>query len=307
MTRSRTARLLVAVVLFAPLSAPLPRGLEAAELTYQLVDNWAQLPAGTKWGTMTAVDVDSKGAIYVLQRSEPSQVMVFDSTGKWLRSWGNGMFKTAHGLRIDREDNVWVTERELHQVFKFSPDGRLLLALGKKGVPGDNNSTDAFNGPSDLVFGRNGDVFVSDGESTNTRVVTFSKNGTFIRFWGTKGSGPGQLDVPHSIVMDSNERLYVADRANKRVQMFESDGRYVGQMTNVGQPYGLAMTKDNILFVADGSQGNEKVTIVDPKTRQVLGSILDGMVGAHMLSVDAGGNLYVAEVRGESVKKFVKK
>jgi streptogramin lyase len=282
-----------------------PQSQPHSEPTYQLVQNWAQLPAGTKWETMTGVDIDSHGTVYVFQRGEPSKVMAFDSKGKLLRSWGDKMFPSAHGLRVDRQDNVWVTDRGLHQVMKFSPDGKLLLTLGKKGVAGDNNSTDALNGPSDVVIARNGDIFVSDGESTNTRIVKFSKDRKFIKFWGTKGAGPGQLDVPHSIVMDSKGRLFVADRTNKRIEIFDQDGKYLSEMTNAGTPYGLFMTKNDVLYVVDGSQGNDNLTIVDTKDQKILGRV-GGLAGPHMLSVDLSGNIYVAEVRGASVKKFRK-
>lgn len=281
---------------------------DQATLSYQQVAAWAQLPPGVKWGRMTAVDVDSKGTVYVLQRSDPSKVMAFDSGGKLLRTWGEGRFPEAHGLRIDHDDNVWITERAEHQVLKFTPDGRPLLALGQKGVAGDNNSVDKFNGPSDLVFAPNGDFFVSDGESTNSRVIQFSKDGKWRRFWGTKGSGPGQLEVPHSIAMDSKGRLYVANRTNKRIEVFEQDGTYLSQITSAGTPYGLFMTKDDLLYVVDGTQGNpdEFLTIVDSKTGRVLGQI-HGLTGPHMVSVNGRGDIFVSEVRGESVKKFVRR
>jgi DNA-binding beta-propeller fold protein YncE len=278
----------------------------AAEARYEAVENWAQLPPGTKWETTSAVDIDSKGNVFVFQRGEPSKVIVFDSKGKFLRSWGEKMFPSAHGLRIDRQDNVWVTDRGLHQVLKFTPEGKLLLELGRKGVAGDNNSTDALNGPSDVVLASNGTIFVSDGESPNTRVVKFSKEGKFIKFWGSKGSGPGQFDVPHSIVMDSKGRLYVADRTNKRVQVFDQEGNYISQMTNAGTPYGLFMAKNDILYVSDGTQGQEHVTILDTKDDNVLGEF-GGLKGPHMLTVDSAGAIYVAEVAGASVKKFVKR
>lgn len=280
--------------------------VRAEGTAYQQVDNWAQLPAGTKWEAMSAVDIDSKGTVYVFQRGEPSKVMAFDSKGKFLRSWGDRTFPSAHGLRVDRQGNVWVTDRGLHQVLKFTSDGTLLMALGTKGVAGDNTSTDALNGPSDLVIGPNGDIFVSDGESTNTRIVKYSKDGKFVKFWGTKGSGPGQLDVPHSIAMDSKGRLYVANRSNKRIEIFDQDGKYLDVMTNVGMPYGLYMTKDDVLYVTDGSQGKEDLTIVNTKDQKILGHI-GGLSGPHMLAVDANGAVYVAEVRGAAIKKFVKK
>ena len=278
----------------------------SAPSTYRQIDNWAHLPAGTKWGAMTAVDIDAQGSVYALQR-EPGQVMVFDANGKLLRSWGDGLFTQAHGLRVDRQGNVWVTDRGSHQVLKFSPDGKLLLALGKKGVAGDNTSTDALNGPSDLVFAPNGDIYVSDGESTNARVVKYSNDGHFVKFWGNKGSGPGELNVPHSIAMDTAGRVYVANRSNKRIEVFDQDGRFLDQITSAGTPYGLFMTKDDVLYVVDGTQGNpdEFLTIVDTKSRSILGQI-HGLTGPHMVAVNAGGDIYVAEVRGTSVKKFVR-
>jgi NHL repeat len=257
---------------------------------------------------MTAVDVDAAGNVYVLQRSEPSKVMVFDARGSLLRTWGEGRFPEAHGLRIDRDGNVWITERADHQVLKFTSDGRLLLELGQKGVAGDNTSVDKFNGPSDLVFAPNGEIFISDGESTNARVVKYSKDGKFITFWGVKGSGPGQLEVPHSIAMDSRGRVYVANRSNKRIEVFEQNGTYLSQITNAGTPYGLFITKDDLLYVVDGTQGNpnEFLTVVDTKGGSVVGQI-NGLTGPHMVSVSASGDIYVAEVRGESVKKFVRR
>jgi peptidylamidoglycolate lyase len=279
--------------------------VRATEVTYQEAANWAQFPAHVKWGLMTAVDIDSHGTIYALQRSDGGKVLVFDSAGKWLRSWGEGTFPSAHGLRVDSKDNVWITDRKLQQVLKFSPTGELLLALGKKGVIGDNNSTEALNGPSDVVFGANGDIFVSDGESTNTRIVKFSADGTFIKFWGSKGSGPGQLDVPHAIVMDTKEHLYVADRSNKRVEIFDHDGGYVGVMTNVGTPYGLFMTKDDILYAVDGTADRQDLTAVDTKNQKVLAHF-GGLRGPHMLAVAPDGAIYVAETQGNAVRKFVR-
>ena len=278
----------------------------SAPSTYRQIDNWAHLPAGTKWGAMTAVDIDAQGSVYALQR-EPGQVMVFDANGNLLRSWGDGLFTQAHGLRVDRQGNVWVTDRGSHQVLKFTPEGKLLLALGKKGVAGDNTSTDALNGPSDLVFAPNGDIYVSDGESTNARVVKYSNDGHFVKFWGNKGSGPGELNVPHSIAMDTAGRVYVANRSNKRIEVFDQDGRFLDQITSAGTPYGLFMTKDDVLYVVDGTQGNpdEFLTIVDTKSRSILGQI-HGLTGPHMVAVNAGGDIYVAEVRGTSVKKFVR-
>jgi DNA-binding beta-propeller fold protein YncE len=274
---------------------------------YRQVENWAQLPAGTTWGGMSAVDIDSQGTIYALQRTPKSKVMVFDAAGKWLRTWGEGEFPNAHGLRVDAHDNVWITDRTLHQVLKFSPTGEPLLALGQKGVKGNNTSNDALNGPSDVAFAPNGDIFVSDGESTNTRVVKFSANGKLIKFWGTKGAGPGQFDVPHAIAIDSQGRLYVADRSNKRIQLFNQDGGYLGVMTSAGTPFGLYITKDDLLYTVDGTEHVDDCHVFDLKADQREISHFAGLAGPHMLAVDAQGSIYLAETRGNDVRKYVRK
>ena len=298
-------RLAVAGLAAALLATPLQVAVAQSARTYEKVTNWAQLPPGATWQQMSGVDIDSRGNIYALQRT-PSKVMIFDSRGRFLRSWGEGIFPKAHALRVDRQNNVWVTDRELHQVLKFTRDGRLLMELGTKGVAGDNNSEVALNGPADVAFGPNGDIFVADGESTNTRIVKYSKEGRFLRSWGTKGSGPGQLEVPHSIVMDSRGRLYVANRGNKRIEIFDQEGAFLGQITNAGTPYGLFITRDGVIYVADGTAGTEGLTVLNTRNGNILGHI-SGITGAHMISVDRRGSIYVAEVRGMAVEKFIRK
>jgi sugar lactone lactonase YvrE len=286
--------------------------VRAADQKYQLVENWAQLPPGMQWGVMSAVDIDSHGTIYAFKRSEPGQkagemssmVMVIDPHGKFLRSWGEHTFSSAHGLRVLRDGFIWITDKTGDQVFKFSPDGELLMTLGKKGVAGDNDSTDALNGPSDVVIGKNGDIFVSDGESTNTRVVKYSKDGKFIKCWGTKGSGPGELNLPHNIAMDSEGRLYVADRTNKRIQVFDQDGKYLDQMMQFGAPAAIFITKDDMLYVVAGAP--ENWLTIGTKDGKVLDRV-EGLNGPHWVAVDSSGAVYVAEVAGQALLKFVKK
>jgi peptidylamidoglycolate lyase len=194
---------------------------------YRLVENWAQLPAGVQWGVMTAVGVDANDNVFAFQRSDPaSKVIFFDAHGKYLRTWGENTFTDPHGLRV-LGGFVWIADRQMQQVLKYDLRGQLLMSLGQKGVAGDNNSTDAFNGASDVVTAPTGDIFVSDGEGGNSRVVRFSKDGTFIKAWGTKGAGPGQLNTPHNIAMDSKGRVWVFDRGNKRLQVFDQNGAYV--------------------------------------------------------------------------------
>jgi peptidylamidoglycolate lyase len=297
-------RCIAAVGIAAALIAtPLQVASAQAARTYEADPDWAQLPPGAAWQDMSGVDIDSKGNIYTLQRT-PSKVMVFDSKGKFLRSWGEGTFTKAHALRVDRQGNVWITDRELHQVLKFTRDGKLLMALGTKGIAGDNESKTAMNGPADVVFAPNGDIFVADGESSNARIVKYRKDGTFLKMWGTKGSEPGQLLTPHSIVMDSKGRLYVANRGNKRVEIYDQNGTYLGQINNAATPYGLAISPDNILYVADGTAGSEGLTVLNTTNGKILGHI-SGITGAHMIAVDRKGAIYVAEVRGRAVEKFI--
>jgi DNA-binding beta-propeller fold protein YncE len=299
---SRTSKNLFAVTaMLVAIGAPAP----AAESQYQLVENWAQLPPGvTKWGAATGVDVDRHGNVYVLHRNESMPVMMFDSHGKFLRSWGQGMFKTTHFLRVDRFGFIWVTDRGNMQAFKFNSDGKLLMTLGKKGVTGDNTSPDSFNGMADLAVSRNGDIFIADGEGPNTRVARFSKDGKFIKWWGGKGTAPGQFNVPHSIAIDSKGRVYVADRSNNRIQIFDQAGKFLDQWTNLGTPWGL-FVRDDLMYIVDGTENN-CLLIAGIKDGKVLEKI-GGLANATAVAVDSGGAIYVGEVNGANVKKFVKK
>jgi DNA-binding beta-propeller fold protein YncE len=230
--------------------------------------------------------------------------MMFDSHGKFLRSWGQGMFKTTHFLRVDRFGFIWVTDRGNMQAFKFNSDGKLLMTLGKKGVTGDNTSPDSFNGMADLAVSRNGDIFIADGEGPNTRVARFSKDGKFIKWWGGKGTDPGQFNVPHSIAIDSKGRVYVADRSNNRIQIFDQVGKFLDQWTNLGTPWGLFVRND-LMYIVDGTENN-CLLIAGIKDGKVLEKI-GGLANATAVAVDSGGAIYVGEVNGANVKKFVKK
>jgi DNA-binding beta-propeller fold protein YncE len=232
-------------------------------------------------------------------------IIAFDRNGKFLRAWGKGMFKTTHFLRVDRFGNVWVTDRGDMVAYKFSPDGKLLMTLGKKGVTGDNTSQDTFNGMADLAVAKNGDILIADGEGPNTRVVKFSKDGKFIKWWGGKGTGPGQFDQPHSIALDSKGRVYVADRSNNRIQIFDEDGKFLNQWTNFGTPWGVFITKDDMLYVVDGTSNN-CLLIASTKDGKVIDRI-EGLSNPTAVTVDSKGAIYVGEVNGTNVKKFVRK
>src|SRR6202161_1299595 len=247
--------------------------VRAAESHYQLVENWAQFPPGvTKWGAATGVGVDAHDNVYVLHRNESMPIMAFDRHGKFLRAWGQGMFKTTHFLRVDRFGYVWVTDRGDMQAFQFNSDGKLLMTLGKKGVKGDNTSEDSFNGMADLAVAKSGDISIADGEGPNTRVVKFSKDGKFIKWWGGKGTDPGQFNTPHSIAIDAKGRVYVADRSNNRIQIFDQAGKFLNQWTNFGTPWGLFI-RGEFIYVVDGTANNRLLIAgtEDGKVRETIG------------------------------------
>ncbi|HEX3486697.1 MAG TPA: peptidyl-alpha-hydroxyglycine alpha-amidating lyase family protein, partial [Micropepsaceae bacterium] len=253
--------------------------------------------------------------------SDIAPIQEFDASGKLLKSFGAGMFIFPHGLFVDRQDNVWVTDGQGkdgkgHVVVKFSPEGKVLMTLGKPGVAGDGN--DVFNAPSDVVVAPNGDIFVADGHggNTNARMVKFSKDGKFIKAWGKKGTGPGEFSYPHGLAMDSAGRLFVADRENNRVQIFDQDGKFLAEWKQFGRPSGVYIDRNDVLYVAD-SQSTEKT---NPGFGQGIriGSAKDGKVTAYIpetkdlgsmeaTAYDDAGNVYAGYTGAMNLKRFVKK
>lgn len=225
----------------------------AGPVQYEVVHAWPELPRGRILGQATGVDVDSRGNVFVFHRArrtwstdsslpliDESTVEVFDgSTGRHLRSWGADSFLMPHGLTIDHEDNVWVTDTLLHQVLKFSPNGELLLAVGQARVAGAD--AHHFNLPTDVAVHPDGSFYVSDGYG-NARIVKFGATGSYEFEWGRPGKGPGEFDLPHAIDVDSAGRVYVADRSNARVQVFDATGRFLAQWhgAEIGRPYSVA-------------------------------------------------------------------
>ncbi len=287
----------------AALLAIHPLDVHAAENHYQLVADWPQFPPGTaKWAAVTGVDIDTSGNVYVFQRSETMPIMVFNSKGKFLRAWGAGMFKTPHFLRVDPSGSIWATDRGDMQAFKFDMIGKLLMTLGRKGITGDNSSQDAFNGMADIAVAKNGDIFIADGEGPNTRIAKYSASGRFLKWWGGKGAEPGHFDTPHSIAIDAADHIYVADRSNNRIQIFDSSGEFIDQWTNFGTPWGLFIKGDRI-YVVDGT-ANNCLLIADLKDGKILEKI-EGLNNPTAVAVDSAGAIYVGEVNGANVKKFV--
>ena len=262
------------------------------------------------WGDTISVAADGNGSILVLRRAEPP-VVVFNRAGELQSVWGEGLFPDKHSIDVDAEGFVWITDRTDQMVYKFTMEGQQLLALGTKGVAGDNDSTDAFNRPSDVAVAPNGDIFVADGYG-NSRVVHFSNDGRFIKIiGGTRGTGPGEFDLPHGVALDSRGRLIVLDRQNTtktpRIQVFDQDGQFIEQWTDLGllQPSGLAISEDDTVYV--GETDGEKVTMV--KDGIVIGVVGGLESRAHNINLDRGtGALYVADSNPPGqVKVVVKK
>jgi sugar lactone lactonase YvrE len=237
---------------------------------YHLVENWAKLPEGRKFGAVIGVAVDRGGNIWAFDRcggdscagSKLAPILKFDSSGKLVNSFGTGMFVFPHGFSVDKDGNVWAADGEGkdgkgHQVFKFSSDGKVLLTLGKAGVAGDSENT--FNRPSAVVVASNGNIFVADGHGgdSNARIVKFSKDGRFLKAWGKKGSGPGEFAELHAIAIDSKGRLFVGDRGNSRIQIFDQEGKFLAEWKQFGRPSGIFIDAHDTMYVTD-SQSDEK-------------------------------------------------
>jgi DNA-binding beta-propeller fold protein YncE len=265
----------MAVGAFAWLAGAEAQAQSADPMVFPYVgrSDWGRMPEGRSWGAPTGVKMDIDGSsLWVLERcgdyngpgcaaSDLDPVLLFDASGRLVRSFGGGMFVFPHGLAVDHEGNVWVTdgrggEGKGHVVVKFSPEGEVLLTLGQMGVAGEGPTT--LNRPSDVAIARNGNIFVADGHTgmdTNMRIVKYAPDGTYVKEWGNKGSAPGQLNGAHGLAMDSQGRLFVADRENNRVQIFDQEGRYVDAWPQFGTPSGLFITPDDVLYVADYSAG----------------------------------------------------
>jgi DNA-binding beta-propeller fold protein YncE len=300
----RWRTVLVAVV-FCGLARPARAG-EGRLPDYRPVPGWPALPAGVVLGSVSAVATDAADRVYVFHRG-PRPILVFDRDGKFVRSWGDGLVKTAHGLRVDRDNNVWVTDIGHHLVMKFDAGGKLLMTLGKKDRPGDG--PDQFDRPTDVAVTPSGAFYVADGYG-NSRVVQFSREGKFLRQWGRKGTGEGEFRLPHAICLDARGRVYVGDRENDRVQVFDGDGTFLEQWKETGAPYGLFLSGDGRLFVADGRANWVKV--LDPRGRALgrwgeKGSGPGQFRVPHGVCVDSRGAVYVAEIDGRRVQKFVPK
>jgi DNA-binding beta-propeller fold protein YncE len=282
---------------------------QSQPLPHKLVPGWPQLPKGMNFGEVSGVDVDRNDNVWVFNRgSHP--VIQFDKNGRMLQAWKDVGVKSSHGLRIDPDGNVWLVDVFGHALLKYSPEGRLLMVFANAGgTAGDNDSKYAYNRPTSLAFHPNGDFYVSDGY-VNSRVVRYRKDGEYVQHWGKKGTGDSEFDIAHDITIDRRGRIYVADRTNNRVQIFDESGKLLNKWTSVGQPWGLYYAaKEDAIYLCDGQ--NNRVLKVN-LDGQVLGTL--GGFGkapgtfdfAHHLSVDSSGSIYVAEIKNWRVQKFAK-
>jgi DNA-binding beta-propeller fold protein YncE len=280
-------------------------------------------------GQVSGVAVDSHNHVFIFHRAENSwatdkthpisspTILCFDgASGKLLASWGEKRFLEPHGLRIDAHDNVWVTDRALQQVFEFSHEGKLLLTIGTEHVAGVDATH--FDKPTDIAFASNGSIYVSDGYGNN-RVAKFSPSGKFLFDWGRKGQGPGEFDLPHSVAVDAQGLVYVADRSNSRIQVFDSNGKFLKMWSSseLGRPWSLTIGPDNLLYVVDGGD----LKPAPPDRGRLLKLDLSGKILAawscfgnydgqiywgHDLAVGKDGAVYVGDVyHGMRVQKFL--
>ena len=286
---------------------------------------WPKRPAelGPR-GSVPGIAIDKDDRVWCVERGEVP-VQVYAADGKLVRGWGQGQFEAVHSIRFDSESNVWIVDYQRHVVEKFTPTGTKLLTLG---VPGESGEDERhFNLPTDVVITPSGDIFVTDGYG-NRRVVHFNPQGEFVKAWGTYGGGPGQFCLPHQIVVDSRGVLYVADRNSGRIQLFDQEGTFVEQWTNLLMPWGLWISPRDELWVCGSSPQwwRKDGEYPPPKDQIFMRFATDGTlhqlwtvpVGSdgeetpgecnwvHCVALDSKGNLYAGDIIGKRLQKFVR-
>jgi DNA-binding beta-propeller fold protein YncE len=302
---------------------------------YRSIDDWVELDGFRALGSVSAVYPDALGGVWIADRCGENScaghegvapIIRLDASGRPAASFGQDVFVWPHGLYVDGDGHVWVTDGRGeggrgHQVIKFTPDGDEVMRLGEAGVAGSGPGQ--FNGPTGVVVAPSGDVFVADGHETesNHRIVKFSPDGRFLGTWGQRGAGPGEFNVPHAIALDSRGRVFVADRDNNRIQIFDQNGVFVDAWTQFGRPSGLFIGADDTIYVSDNQSNDAR----NPGRRRgiYVGSARDGTVmafipdpqfdplneqetSAHGIAADANGNIYGAEVWSQTLMKYVR-
>ena len=302
---------------------------------YAVGVKFGQLPEGRQWGGVIAVTPDRDGKrIWAFERcggncvnSDLPAVLEFDPSGKLVKSFGAGMFVFPHGIAVDKDGNVYVADANGKNgkgdvVVKFSPEGKVLMTLGHAGMPGD--APGYFDRPSAVAIAPDGTIFVADGHGSdsNARIVKIAPDGEVIKTWGKKGSGPGEFNEPHGIALDSTGRVFVADRVNSRIQIFDADGRFLAEWKQFGRPSAVFIDRDDVIYVADSQTEDKEGCTIDPGCRRGIriGSAKDGTVkyfiprpnpnddksGGEGVAADAAGNVFGAENVAKGLRKYAK-
>ena len=281
--------------------------------SYDVIRDFFKLPNGERFGLVSRVAADAQDRIYVFQRKDPP-VVIFDREGKYLGSWGSGEISDPHGLKIVG-DVVYTTDRTGSVAKSFTLDGKPLLELGERGVYSDTGCTGApwlavraagpFNHPTEMIAHPNGDIYVTDGYR-NARVHRFTRDGRLVTSWGTPGKGEGEFHLPHSIATDPDGKLYVADRSNKRVQIFSPEGAFLGMWTGMGGPNDSTRAKDGTFYIAEQEDGDKPAYVC---VRDSNGTVLARMESRHVhgVGVDSRGDVYAGLTVDRGVDKFVRK
>ena len=330
-------------------AAQVPQGepTNKAPNPYTTIAGWAKMPEGRKWGSTSGVGIDRDGtSIWVAERcganscvgSNLAPILKFDANGNLVRSFGEGLVQVPHGLYVDRDGNVWVTDwsnsrgtqngavrdsTKGHQVMKFSPDGKLLLTLGK---PGGGREPEYFWQPNAVVTAPNGDIYVAEGHTdaptANARILKFDKDGKFLRSWGKRGNGDGELLQPHALAMDSRGRLFIGDRSNNRIVIVDKDFNHLASWHQFSRPSGIYIDANDVIYVADSESGSVAPNRKDWLRGIRIGSAKDGSVTAFIpdpdttqrstssaegVAVDRNGVIYGAEVGQRALKRYVRK
>ena len=297
--------------------------LGSGEHRYRAVENWAKLPDGWEFRDVAAVAVDSKDRVYVFNRGEHPMI-VFDRDGNFLRSWGEGLFGRAHGIDIDSDDILYCTDDGDHTVRKVTADGKLLMTIGVPNQPAPFLSGKPFNRCTHTALSPKGEIYVSDGYG-NSCVHKYAPDGKYLMSWGTTGTDPGQFNIAHNIATDDDGWVYVADRENHRVQVFDGNGKWQTQWNYLHRPNGMCLGygQNPLCYIGEGGPSGEinrdwpnigpRVSIHTLKGERLaqLGKphagILPGQfTSPHGIAVDSRGNIYVGELSGRSWSRFSK-
>lgn len=283
-----------------------------ATYSYELVRDFCKLPAGQTFGLVSRVAADAQDRIYVFQRKDPP-VVLFDCDGRYLGAWGAGEVTDPHGLKIVG-DTVYTTDRSDSVAKSFTLEGKPLMELGSRGVHSDTGAVTnwlaeraagPFNHPTEMIRHPNGDIYVTDGYR-NARVHRFTGDGRLVASWGSPGSGEGQFHLPHSIAYDDAGKLYVADRSNKRIQIFTPEGQFLGQWTGMGGPNDISRGRDGNFYIAEQEDDGKPACVA---VRDGEGNLLARMESRHVhgIGVDSHGDIYAGLTQDRSVDKYVRK